>query len=93
MARKIKGRTGWPQTVWQSELDRNENFHHHHCSMNETVVFSPSDSSSILLGTTSNRLPNSPVRSHTNSLSSNTKVTNLQACDKSHSVNHNENKM
>ncbi|CAF1281111.1 unnamed protein product [Rotaria sordida] len=25
--RKIKGRTGWPQTVWQSELNRHETFH------------------------------------------------------------------
>ncbi|CAF1262644.1 unnamed protein product [Rotaria magnacalcarata] len=26
-ARKVKGRTGWPQTVWQSELNRRESFH------------------------------------------------------------------
>ena len=24
---RIKARTGWPQTVWQSELNRHENFH------------------------------------------------------------------
>ncbi|CAF1504983.1 unnamed protein product [Rotaria sp. Silwood1] len=51
-SRKIKGRTGWPQTVWQSELNRNENFHQQHHSNNETILLSPtlshsSSSSSI----------------------------------------------
>lgn len=30
--RKGKGRTGWPQTVWQSELNRHENLQQQHLS-------------------------------------------------------------
>ncbi|CAF1133807.1 unnamed protein product [Adineta steineri] len=31
--RKTKGRTGWPQTVWQSELNRHDNLQQHDSSV------------------------------------------------------------
>ncbi|CAF2995268.1 unnamed protein product [Rotaria sp. Silwood2] len=82
-SRKIRGRTGWPQTVWQSELNRNENFHQQHHSTNETILLSPTVSSSIPLNTSSESLSNSPTLSHSSS-STSTKMNKLHTYDKSY---------
>ncbi|CAF3600852.1 unnamed protein product [Rotaria sordida] len=84
--RKMRGRTGWPQTVWQSELNRNENFHQHHPSTNETTLLSPTLPSSISLNISSESLSNSSTLSHSNSSlpSSSTKMNKLRTYDKSY---------
>jgi len=88
-SRKIKGRTGWPQAVWQSELNRNENFHQHHHSTNETNLLPPPLPPTISLNTSSGSLSNSPTHSHCSS-SSSTKTNKLRTYDKSYLRNNNE---
>lgn len=90
-SRKIKGRTGWPQAVWQSELNRNETFHHSSSTTtpNENVHLPPPLISSIPLNTSSGSLSNSPTLSQSSSSSSSKTNTKLRAYNKSYLRNNN----
>ncbi|UJR37348.1 hypothetical protein I4U23_030056 [Adineta vaga] len=86
--RKIKGRTGWPQAVWQSELNRSENFQQQNQSSNETNLLPPPHPPQIQLNTSSGSLSNSPTFSQSSS-SSSTKTHKLRTYDKSYLRNNN----
>ncbi|CAF1073157.1 unnamed protein product, partial [Didymodactylos carnosus] len=62
--RKSRGRTGWPQDVWASELNsRNENIHHHHQSSDPMTITTtiPNGYGSVCSNS------NSPTLSHSSS--------------------------
>ncbi|CAF3757473.1 unnamed protein product [Rotaria socialis] len=68
-SRKMKGRTGWPQAVWQSELNRNENINQYH-STNDKMLLSSPHAPHLLLDASTGSLSNSPTISHSSSSSS-----------------------
>ncbi|CAF3734696.1 unnamed protein product [Adineta steineri] len=81
--RKIKGRTGWPQAVWQSELNRNENFQQQqNQSTNETNPLPQTLPPQLQLNTSSGSLSNSPTLSHSSSSSSTKTIHKLRTYDK-----------